>query len=158
MPLWYKALHCMGKPDYIISLIGTTIEKDNISNVVPVMYAEKKALRGGFYLFLGIESAVIGVMPVEINRLFQLPFANVPMSDPFTLDQITSMVGAPMDVHHYTRRIPYVVLHRQLDEDPFGQDVNSVVHRHVDLDAIVARTHRYDRLLLWLSAVGCRLG
>jgi len=154
MPRWYKGFQCGGvEPQVLVDQIAKQVQRNDLGRLVPVVRVEKRARRSGYYLFLGIESPVIGQVPEEVQPLLRcFPQIGHALNQPFTFDEIRPMVGAEHSVHDYVRLIPYVPRSLPPSSDPFeeaGIEEKTVVH-----DEIASRTQQYDRLLAWLSATG----
>jgi len=154
MPRWYKGFRCRGiEPQTLVDRIKRQVQQHDLGHLVPVVRVEKRARRGGYYLFLGIESPVIGQVPDEVQSspLCSLQIGHA-LDQPFTFDEIRPMVGAEHAVHDYVRLIPYLRRSLPPASDPFeeaGIDEETVAHNE-----IASQTQQYDRLLTWLSATG----
>ncbi len=149
---WYAGFLCFGKATTVVENVTRAVHNLNLAAVIPVLRVQKNPSKDGFYLFLGVESDIAGTLPRDTENLLQLKCLQTRINGSFNLDEIRKLAGAEMDVHDYSR-IPYVALQQNPLEDPFVPVSMSDV-----LDSDQARTveqsQRYDRLLLWLSAVG----
>ncbi len=121
--------------------------------------ASSGGARGQFYLFLAIESELPGELPSALMPLREHPiFQNLLRSDDgshfasFDLDTIKRMVGPDISVQDYARRLAKPLLEPPVFADPFPPDDAA---DEAAADELLARSQRYDRLLLWLSAAGC---
>ena len=157
MPRWYKGFQCGGtRPQHLIDQLAAQIQRYDLGHLIPVVRVERRAGRSGYYLFLAIESPIIGQIPPEIvqSSLLQFHLLGHALDQPFTFDEIRQMVGAEHSVHDYVRLIPYVRPLVTPTSDPFEKVGVEAPERPVAIDEIVAHTQRYDRLLNWLSAAG----
>jgi hypothetical protein len=156
MPRWYKGFQCGGtKPQILVDQLAKQVQRYDLGHLIPVVRVEKRAGRGGYYLFLAIESPVIGQVPEVVqSSLIQFRLLGHALDQPFTFDEIRQMVGAEHSVHDYVRLIPYVRSSTAPTSDPFEEIGVEELEKAVASDEIVARTQRYDRLLGWLSATG----
>jgi hypothetical protein len=126
------------------------------------MRFEKGRKRGEFYLFLAIESQSTGDVPVAVQYVLpHFSSLGTPIQKPessffesFTLDQIRTMVGAEHTVHDYARLIPYIPRKIQVQSDPFAHQAQTTPDTDDDVEDMLLRSQRYDRLLFWLSAAG----
>src|SRR5579871_6773756 len=159
MSRWYEGFACYGKPQAIMSQISNLVYRYNLGKYVPVARVEKKARGGQFYLFLAIDSPVIGEVPQEVrSQLYNiLPALRTSLKKPFMFEEIRPFVGAEHDIRDYAGRIPYLWKSDPLvsDDDPFDLDtpIQPLSDRENGEDFLV-RTQNYDHLLFWLSAVG----
>lgn len=158
MPRWYRGFDCYGKPESVVENIGKLVQRNNLSNVVPVVRVEKQAGHGQFLLFLAIESPIVGEIPERVqSTLLHLPILKKPYLEPFTYEEIRSTVGAKLefDVHNYAQSIPYPYKRFQSfsDENPFDV-LDKIPEQSVDVDSILNRTRHYDQLMIWASANG----
>lgn len=157
MPRWYKGFQCGGvKPQALVDQLALQVQRHDLGHLIPVVRVEKRAGRGGYYLFLAIESPVIGQVPEEVvqSSLLHFHFLGHALDPSFTFDEIRPMVGAEHSVHDYVRLIPYVRPPALPVSDPFEEAGAEAIEKAVASDEIAARTQRYDRLLGWLSATG----
>ncbi|MCG8346799.1 MAG: hypothetical protein MI924_03325, partial [Chloroflexales bacterium] len=156
MPRWYKGFRCAGvKPQNLVDKLASQVQHYDLGHLVPVVRVEKRAGRGGYYLFLAIESPVIGQVPEQVqSSLLQFPLLGQALDQAFTFDEIRRMVSAELSVHDYVRLIPYTRPIIPPASDPFEETGVEVPEKAVASDDIAARTQRYDRLLGWLSATG----
>lgn len=154
MPRWYKGFRCGGiKPETLVERIEKQVQQNDLGHLVPVVRLEKRARPNGYYLFLGIESPVIGQIPEAVQSLLLCsPSIGDPIPEPFTFDQIRSMVGAEHSVRDYVRLIPYIRHSPSPVSDPFEESDRE--EKTVACDEIASRTQQYDRFLAWLSATG----
>jgi hypothetical protein len=157
MPRWYKGFQCAGvRPQVLVDQLAVQVQRNDLGHLIPVVRAEKRAGRGGYYLFLAIESSAIGQVPEEVVRSSLLHFHLLghALDQPFTFDEIRQMVGAEHSVHDYVRLIPYARPPLQLTSDPFEETGVEELEKVVVSDDVAVQTQRYDRLLGWLSATG----
>lgn len=156
MPRWYKGFQCGGvRPQVLVDQLALQVQRHDLGHLIPVVRVEKRAGRGGYYLFLAIESSAIGDMPEVVqSSLLQFRLLGHPLDQPFTFDEIRQMVGAEHSVHDYVRLIPYVRPHIPPLSDPFEETGAEAVEKVVASDEVATRTQRHDRLLNWLSAAG----
>lgn len=156
MPRWYKGFRCGGiKPQVLVDQLAMWVQRYDLGHIVPVVRVEKRAGRGGYYLFLAIESPTIGDLPEVVqSSLLQFHLLGHPLDQPFTFDEIRQMVGAEHSVHDYVRLIPYVRPYTPPLSDPFEEAGAETIEKAVASDEIEVRTQRHDRLLNWLSAAG----
>ena len=151
---WYLGFQAVGNAKDIIERIRAIVRRYHLGRFIPVVRVEKRP-RGQFLVFVGIESPAKGEIPPELEPLFQLHNLTHPQEYIFTLDQIRRMVSGPMEVQDYAPTIPYLEP-PPLDPDPFGppSEDEGAAEPESELDAIMDRSQRYERLWLWLSAVG----
>jgi hypothetical protein len=156
---WYIGFSYKGNPKELIEQVSQQIQKQNISQYVPLLRLEKGAKsRKNFYFFLAIESSALGEIPPEIinSSLLKFPcFKNsaVPGNKSFTYEQIKSMVGAAHAVYDYTNPIPYQPVEKVTYDNPFDAIASSPINQSsLDIEAL---SERYEHLLYWLSALGC---
>jgi hypothetical protein len=153
MPRWYKGFQCGRiEPQTLVERIKKQVQQNDLGHLIPVVRVEKRPRRGGYYLFLGIESPVIGQVPEEVQPLLRC-FHQIghALDQPLTFDEIRPM-SAEYSVYDYVRLIPYLRRSLPPASDPFeeaGIDEETVAHNEV-----VSQTQQYDRLLTWLSAMG----
>ncbi|MDW8212769.1 MAG: hypothetical protein RMJ55_04380 [Roseiflexaceae bacterium] len=155
MPRWYKGFRCGGiKPQNLVDRIAKYVQQYDIGHLVPVVRVEKRAGRGDYYVFLAIESPVIGQIPEPVQPMLRQPnLLGQALDQPFTFADIRRMVGAEHSVHDYVRLIPYIRPAPLSASDPF-EEGDTAAEEAVTSDEIAARTRQYDRLLAWLSATG----
>lgn len=155
MPRWYKGFRCGGiKPQTLIDRLTKYIQQYDVGHLVPVVRVEKRAGRGDYYIFLAIESPVIGQIPDPVQPMLRQPnLLGQALDQPFTFAEIRQMVGAEHSVYDYVRLIPYIRPAPLPASDPF-EERDIATEKAVTGDEIVARTQQYDRLLAWLSATG----
>ncbi|MEF3274071.1 MAG: hypothetical protein K6356_06645 [Chloroflexus sp.] len=156
MPRWYKGFHCSGlKPQRLINQLALLIQRYDLGDLVPVIRVEKQAGPGGYYFFLAIESPVVGQIPEKVQELlFQNALLRDAIEQPFTFNEIRSMVSAEHIVHDYVRLIPYVLPCLPPVSDPFDEPIEEMAVEEVARSNILLQTQQYDRLLSWLSATG----
>jgi hypothetical protein len=149
---WYRGYEKVGNSSQLVHQIGTVVRNWDLGRYIPVVRIEKKAT-GRFYFFVAIESTAHGVIPAEVERFCSLPFLGRPLPKPFRLDEIRTMVSGELDVQDYARRLPYRVPELYAFADPFGAaaDPNE---DGADSGHVLEDSQAYDRLLMWLSAVG----
>jgi hypothetical protein len=153
MPRWYKGFQCGRiEPQTLVERIKKQVQQNDLGHLIPVVRVEKRPRRGGYYLFLGIESPVIGQVPEEVQPLLRC-FHQIghALDQPLTFDEIRLM-SAEYSVYDYVRLIPYIRRSLPPASDPFeeaGTDEETVAHNE-----IASQTQQYDRLLTWLSATG----
>jgi hypothetical protein len=153
MPRWYKGFQCGRiEPQTLVERIKKQVQQNDLGHLIPVVRVEKRPRRGGYYLFLGIESPVIGQVPEEVQPLLRC-FLQIghALDQPLTFDEIRLM-SAEYSVYDYVRLIPYIRRSLPPASDPFeeaGTDEETVAHNE-----IASQTQQYDRLLTWLSATG----
>lgn len=157
---WYIGFSYKGNPKELIEQVSKQIQKQNISQYVPLLRLEKGVKsRKNFYFFLAIESSTLGEIPPEIinSSLLKFPcfkISAVPGNKSFTYEQIKPMVGAAHDVKDYTNPIPYQPVEKVTYDNPFDAIASSPINQSslVDIEAL---SERYEHLLYWLSALGC---
>jgi hypothetical protein len=144
----------------IIEDIRKIVQWHKLGNTVPVLRIEKLAGKRTryqkFWLFLAIESLNVGEIPEKVqSTLFHIPALSWPEKEPFTYEQIRTMVGPEQEVHNYARSIPYLFHGPQIlvHEDPFDQSDMMLVQNDQE-ENMLERIKRYDQLMLWLSAIG----
>lgn len=160
MPRWYKGFQCRGNSQTVVEEIRRVVHWHNLGSIVPVVRLEKQegthTKRGQFWLFLAIESPNTGEIPEKVqSTLLHIPVLKRPESVPFTYEHIQTMVGPEHEVHNYARSIPYMpkdAQHVSID-DPFDE-VDKIPDQSDTVELILTNTQSYDRLLLWLSAIG----
>ncbi|NJK82062.1 MAG: hypothetical protein HC914_20285 [Chloroflexaceae bacterium] len=131
------------------------VQQNDLGHLVPVVRVEKRAGRGGYYLFLAIESSVIGEVPEEVqSSLLRFHLLGHALDQPFTFDEIRQMVGAEHAVHDYVRLIPYVRPLAAPASDPFEETGVEELEKVVASNDIAMQTQQYDHLLGWLSSTG----
>lgn len=161
MPRWYAAFRCVGNAPAVLAQISTKIQLDDLGRFVPRICFEKRPGRE-FYLCMAIESPIPGEPPEELQGLLSLRFLNSPVRadsglrqfQPFRREEVRNFVGAEANVQDYARRIHYHSLLSPPIEDPFGSLAWLSRHNDDRERDIVEQTHRFDRLLLWLSTTG----
>lgn len=161
MPRWYKGFSCAGvKPQVLIDQLAAQVHRYDLGHLIPVVRVEKRAGRGGYYLFLAIESPVIGQIPEPVqSSLLRLPLLSRSLDQAFTFDEIRRMVGAELSVHDYVRLIPYtrptsLPTSDPFDRasDPFDRELVKASERASTSRDVEIQTQCYDHLLYWLSA------
>lgn len=150
MPRWYAGFHCFGKPDEIVSMINRYVGQNRLETVVPLMRIEREPTRE-FYLFLAIESDVPGSLPSELLPLLQRKEFRSAVGVHLAPEEINKMTGS-YNVLDYGTRIPHVPPREPADYDPYGEA--SMSFETERSPSAVKEAQRYDRLMLWLSAVG----
>lgn len=160
MPRWYKGFQCRGNVQTIIEDIRKIVQWHKLGSMVPILRIEKlegkRTRHQKFWLFLAIESPNIGEIPEKVqSTLFHIPALSWPEKEPFTYEQIRTMVGPEQEVHNYARSIPYLFHDTQslAHEDPFDQS-DTILGQNDQEENILKRTKSYDQLMLWLSAIG----
>lgn len=160
MPRWYKGFQCRGNVQATIKAIRKVVQRHKLGSMVPVLRTEKlegkRTKYQKFWLFLAIESPNIGELPEKVqSTLLHVPALRRPEREPFTYEQIQTMVGPEHEVHNYARSIPYHphTAKNLAYADPFDQD-DTIPDQNNQEDNILDRTKRYDQLMLWLSAIG----
>src|SRR5260370_11615227 len=156
MPRWYQGFECYGKPSNVVDTIRNIVRWNDLGNTVPVVRVEKEAKRGRFLLFLAIENSIRGEVPEGVRAtVFHLPALRTPIPKPFDYEEISSAVGAELDVHNYAHSIPYPYkrFEARIVENPFDI-AETMMDSSSDVDDLLIGTQRYDRLMLWISAVG----
>jgi len=156
MPRWYKGFYCYGKPQKVVEDIRKMVHWNHLGNIVPVVRVEKRAEKGRFFLFLAVESPALGEMPEKVKTTLLLhPSLKTPIPKPFDYEEIKTAVDAELDVHNYARSIPYPYNALPLFsvEDPFCA-VDTAMDQNDDVEDMLINTQRYDRLMLWASALG----
>jgi hypothetical protein len=163
MPRWYAGFQCYAKGrESLIRQIAQQVKQHDLREFVPVMRVEKGRRGNLFYLFLAIEGTEAGEIPDEICMpLLHLSALHKPVPGPdgsgfhpFTLEEIRPMVGVEHKVYNYARQIPYVPRKSYELRDPFAYQDQAVPDKDVHVEEMLLRSHRYDRLLHWLSAAG----
>lgn len=161
---WYLGYSYRGKPQDLIEQISKIVQDKNLSNYLPLLRLEKGAKpRKPFYFFLAIESDRIGAIPADVegSHLLKLPYFKSPAvrgNASFTYEQIKQMVGAAHDVCDYTYTIPYQPRQPQVnnnEEDWITSPYQSSSDLEERSHEVEERSQRCDRLLYWISAVGC---
>lgn len=160
---WYLGYSYRGKPQELIERVSKIVQDNNLSNYLPLLRLEKGAKpRKAFYFFLAIQSDRIGTIPeiVEGSHLLKLPYFKSPAvrgNAGFTYEQIKKMVGAAHDVCDYTYPIPYQPREPKVIQYESNWIASSDCS-FADVEEpheIEERSQRCDRLLYWLSALGC---
>jgi hypothetical protein len=160
MPRWYALFQCHGKPKVLAEGIQQEVRLDHLSGIVPRICFEKRA-RGNFYMGIAVESEHPGVVPDQLQGLLQLSGLSNPIRQdghpsllrPFTLEEIRPMMGTSVPIE-FAREIRYRRLALPPVEDPFGAVESASGDSDETRDHVVEQTHRFDRLLTWLSVVG----
>ena len=160
MTRWYKAFRCAGiQPDTLIKQIRFQVQQQGLANLVPVVRVEKRKYRkhqsGEYYLFLALESPNPGQIPPTVQSIFQfIPALSCPVGESLTLEQIKPMVRAEYELVPYdnVHLIPYKPPPPPPRSNPFEQTDDTPLPN--SNDDLLLRSRSYDRLLLWLSAVG----
>jgi hypothetical protein len=135
--------------------ISNFIERYDLGRHIPVVRVERRARTGEFYLFLGLESQDELALPPDVETcIASITFLSSPIDDRLSLEQIKEMTGAELDVREYTRRIFYIPLQPNLDDDPFDIDDFQALDEGVAVASEPQGLQHSDRLLLWLSAAG----
>jgi hypothetical protein len=157
MPRWYAALRRKGSVQNLVDQVTQLVRTYDLGRVLPLIRFERRPV-GEYYVFLGIESDTPGKLPPELQALREHPLirALMPKPDgagvqPFSLDQIRTMVSGEISVQEYARRLHRSILEPPLFADPFPP---GGVADEAAIDDLLARSQRHDRLLAWLSAAG----
>jgi hypothetical protein len=155
MPRWYKAFQCGGiHPEVLSRQIESLVQRNGLVRVIPAVRFEKRSSKRGFYLFLAVESPEIGEVPENIrSTVLNLSTLGHPIGE-FTLDQIRCMVSAEYGFHSYANLIPYSRHILPPVSNPFEEIGVEGADDLTASDEIAMRTQQYDRLLVWLSAIG----
>lgn len=157
MPRWYGALQRAGKPETVVQQVAALVRQHDLRTALPLLRVEKRA-RGQFWVFLAFDSDAPGKLPTQLGPLREHPLIRdlLPGPDgaapqPFTLEDIRSMVTGEVSVQDYARRLRVVGTDASSFSDPFpgGDDTGGD-----GADDLVEQSQRFDRLLLWLSAAG----
>jgi hypothetical protein len=154
MPRWYKGFSCAGvKPQVLINQLASQVQRYDLGHLIPVVRVEKRAGRGGYYLFLAIESPIIGQIPEAVqSSLLHLPLLSRSLDQVFTFDEIRRMVGTELSVYDNVRLIPYTRPTLQPTSDPFKQELIKASEKTSASGDAEIQTQCYDHLLYWLSA------
>lgn len=153
MPRWYKGFRCGGiKPTVLLRNIAEYVKVHDLGHFIPLVRVEKHARGGGFYVFLAIESAEIGQIPERVQSIISQKWLGQPLDPPFSFAEIRKMVGAEHLVNDYVRLLPYERSPAFPSADPFDDVEEATQTSH--LPSHVMRTQQYDRLILWMSAIG----
>lgn len=159
MARWYAARCCTRptRPETVVQRVTQLVQTHDLGRVLPLIRFERQP-RGQYYVFLGIESATPGELPPELQALREHSLIRELMPRPdgtgiqsFSLDEIQKMVSGEISVQDYARRLPRYVLEPPLFAEPFPP---GEIADEAAVDALLARSQRYDRLLVWLSAKG----
>lgn len=143
-------------PQLLVEQVAGIVRRNQLGSLVPVVRYEKRTGRSRmFYFFMAIESESENIIPDPVHStLLQLSYFRSPLPGGFKLDQIRSMVSAELDVQDYARRITYRVTAAIDEFDPFASQDGTAEAEEAQLDGVLDRTQRYDRLLLWLTSAG----
>jgi hypothetical protein len=158
MERWYLPINChsRGRVDNytkkIIEQISGYIHRQQLYNMVPVIFIEEKPQRD-FFLFIAIESEQKPKIPDILSPLIKhvgnpLPGVSV------DYDEIKPMVSnRPVTPHDYARRLKYREALVSPKDDPFDFLEEAPSPQDVSSDEQVMPKN-YDKLLYWLSAAG----
>ncbi len=152
---WYLGFRSFGLPSSVANKVNMMVSRYNLSDIVPSVRFERGVhRRSEFYIFLAIESDTPGVIPeVAENTLLSQSFLGERVSNPFTLEELKSSVGAEHDVQSYTRYLEFRPPPPPRVIDPF--DLNPTHGMAVaELAEINDQQGIMNKLLLWLSARG----
>ena len=150
---WYKGFSYKGNPKELVRQISEQVQRNNLGKFIPLLRVEKGAKpRKQFYFFLAIEGEVTSEVQSTLLNLsfFQYPIKG---SSALTYEEIEPMVGVAHDIYDYTHPIPYQPVQEIGYDNPFDFiNLPSINHSSPDIEVFPGR---YDRLLYWVSAVGC---
>ena len=152
---WYCGFAAHGNPEELIRRVSFIVSQQRLGDSVPVVRVEKpdkgkgRGRGGQFYFFLGIQSSQAGQAPDSVRQhLLDSGILGHRLRDLFTAEQIRHMCSGEVVVRDYVCRLPYWRPFALPDTDPFAGGPSPV-----PADEDGAATLRYDRLLLWLSAL-----
>ncbi len=146
-PRWFRGFRTVGNKKDMVQAIANTISRYQLQKWVASLRFEKQA-RGEFYFFIGFDRLDFGQVPEEIeDTLLQLPRFTNPIGN-YYFDQLQTFVTGDLEIHRYGQRLRLPSLRMAALEDPFDQSD--------DIQNLVDDTHteRWDKLMLWLSALG----
>jgi len=148
----------VGTPNDVLHSIRLKVRALGCGHIVPVVYFEKKARGGQFYVFLGVEGSASGKAPDEVNVLCERVRYQKGVTSggfvgqllgPCSFEQIRSSLDPQEFDTSGSDRIPYC---SRWVHDPGDLidllDVGGAATPDSD------RTARFDHLLTWLSSVG----
>ncbi len=149
MPRWYRGYEARGKLPPKLQQLRGFIQYQRLGDVIPVVRVER-APGKQYYLFLGIEHEVFGELPESLRGVLgNAKFLGHPFDEPFTLEQIRSMVSGEVAVHDYTRLLPF----RQTVCPPIVAG-DGAAERDDEGEQAIDDSDRWQTLVHVLSALG----
>jgi hypothetical protein len=144
---WFRGFRTVANKKEMVQAIANTISRYQLQKWVASLRFEKQA-QGEFYFFIGFDRLEFGQVPEEIEEtLLQLRYFTNPIED-YYFDQLQNIATGDLEVQRYGQRLRLPSLRMAALEDPFDQSddtQNSIDDTH---------TERWDKLMLWLSALG----
>lgn len=154
----FFSIQAVGTPNDVLHSIQSKVRALGCGHIVPVVYFEKRARGGQFYVFLGVEKNPGGEVPEEVNTLCErVRYVKGVTSGgfvgqllgPCSFEQIRSSLDRQEFDTSGSDRIPYCS--RWVYDPGDLIDLLEVGGTEIpDAD----RTARFDHLLTWLSSAG----
>lgn len=154
----FFSVQAVGTPNDVLHSIRLKVRALGCGHIVPVVYFEKKARGGQFYVFLGVEGSASGKAPDEVNVLCERVRYQKGVTSggfvgqllgPCSFEQIRNSLDPQEFDTSGSDRIPY---RPRWVQDP--GDLIDLLDVGGAATADPERTARFDHLLTWLSSVG----
>jgi hypothetical protein len=124
MERWYIAFRIVGSPQEILVKLELSIKRHRLNEFVARFCYEKgvQRRRGEFYVFIGVVSEELGVVPEEIHNEFYSMLQRLRLNDEHLyvyFDQVRQMVTDELEIHNL-RQLKMWKPEKVKQSDPFS--------------------------------------
>lgn len=153
MERWYIAFNTVGSPRDTLERLVRTVREHQLGSFV-VRFCYEKGLgrkRGQLYVFIGVESEYIGLIPDDVYHEFSTMLQRLRLADQglyVYFDDVKKMVSDELEIHNL-RQIKMLKIPPPQPAAPFTYEGSENTELSND-----DNTARYNDLLYWLSVFG----